>query len=711
MAVVVQRLVAAEVSGVLFTQDPLDRDGGRMLVEAAWGLGESVVSGRVTPDRYHLDRQTGEIVERQVNLKPTLVTAHGEERVPEIKQRQPCLDDAQLASLAELGRRIEAFYGEARDVEWAWGGGRFWVLQARPITTAGAAEREHVRRDQIAALAARAEPGGTVWSRYNLAEILPEPTPMTWAVVQRLLSGHGGMGLMYRDLGFAPDPSLAGEGVYELVCGRPYCNLSREPRMQHAHLPLEHNFAELRADPSRALYPRAKLNAARAGWRLWLRLPMITLGLLRSARQLERENQTFGHRFRTQVLPSYLLSLEKEAARDLANAADADLVARLESTIRLTLHDFAREGLKATVLGGAALGELERVLTRTLEPSAAGVALAELTVGVRPDPEADLPAAIWMLQDGEMSVQDFLRRFGHRGNQEMELSRPRWEEAPDVLSGLLGASAARRNTPVDNDHLTAAWERITREAGLGPAVRDRMRKRLNAARDFLGLRETAKHYLMKGYALIRRILVMLDRRYRLEGGIFFLTPQELPRLISGDDLSAVIADRRRRRAVALSLEVPQVLFSDDLETIDRTRAIAGADSLQGVGVSAGVGEGPALVLNEPEAVPPGSLESYILVCPSTDPAWVPLFMHASGLVMEVGGILSHGAIVAREFGLPAVAGLPDVRSRLQTGQRLRVDGTNGTVTILEPAKPSFEPAVTPARYSAPMHTTTVGCPT
>src|SRR5262249_43329157 len=149
--------------------------------------------------------------------------------------------DARLAELAELGRRVEALYGDPRDVEWAWAEGRFWLLQARPITTGGAAEREQVRREENAALAARAEAAGTLWARHNLAESMPEPMPMTWAIVRRLLSGRGGFGQMYRDLGFEPDPALDEEGVYDLVCGRPYCNLSREPRMQSRWLPLEHS--------------------------------------------------------------------------------------------------------------------------------------------------------------------------------------------------------------------------------------------------------------------------------------------------------------------------------------------------------------------------------------------------------------------------------------------------------------------------------------
>ncbi|MCI0464246.1 MAG: hypothetical protein L0Z62_45510, partial [Gemmataceae bacterium] len=170
-------------------------------------------------------------------------------------------------------------------------------------------------------------------------------------------------------------------------------------------------------------------------------------------------------------------------------------------------------------------------------------------------------------------------------------------------------------------------------------------------------------------------------RADLQGGIFFLTLEELPRLRDGADLAAVIAGRRRRRTVALSLPVPPVLFSDDLDAIGRPQPITGLSTFQGVPVSPGVAEGPALVLTQP-TLANRPAEPYILVCPSTDPAWVPLFLQARGLVLEMGGVLSHGAIVAREFGLPAVAGLLGIQHRLRSGQPLRVDGGTGAVTLL-----------------------------
>jgi pyruvate,water dikinase len=683
MAVVVQRLVPAEVSGVLFTRDPLDPEGRRMLVEAAWGLGESVVSGRVTPDRYHLDRETGAVLERHVSTKAMLMTAEGPQAVPVGRQDQPCLDDARLAELADLGRRVEGFYGDARDVEWAWADGRFWLLQARPITAAGAAEREQVRREEVAALAARAEPGGTVWSRYNLSEVLPEPLPMTWAVVRRFLSGRGGFGLMYRDLGFEPDPSVEEEGALDLVCGRPYYNLSREPRLQFRQLPFEHPFAALKADPSRAVYPQPVFNASRAGLRFWLALPVISWKLLRSGVRVAGLGKTFARRFREEIAPAFLAETDREAARDLAALDSPALLERLDYWTRRTLDDFARDSLKPTVLAAVALGNLERALGKPLGPERTRVALGELSMGARPDPLADLPSAVQELAAGRLGRAAFLERFGHRGSHEMELAQPRWSEDPATLDRLVSQSAggatpapASTAAPVE-----AAWERIAAEARLSPSRRTALEADLRALHTYLGLRETAKHYLMKGYALIRRLLVELDGRHGLNGGLFYLTPEELPRLTAGEDLSGAIVGRRRRRTLALSLEVPQVLFSDDLEAIGRPAVVAGADTLKGVPLSAGVAEGEALVLHEPtDAAPPA--QPYVLVCPSTDPAWVPLFVHARALVMETGGVLSHGAIVAREFGLPAVAGLPDIHRRLRSGQRLRVDGGTGTVTVL-----------------------------
>lgn len=681
LAVVVQRLIAAEVAGILFTRDPFDPQGQCLLVEASWGLGESVVSGKVAPDRYRIDRDTGRIVEQHIAEKMVQVTTAGPCTVPADKQKQPCLDAARLAELTELGRRVEALFAEPCDIEWAWADGRFWLVQARPITATGVAEREQVRREEIAALAAKAEATGTVWSRYNIPEGMPEPTPMTWALVSHLLSGRGGYGLMYRDLGYGD--SAAAECVYDLVAGRVYCNLSREVRQYAGALLFDYPFAAFKADPRLALAPQPVRDPSRAGALFWLllplRLPLHILSGLRRMVRLGRLSQSFALHFRQEILPVFALETAQAAAEDWSNLSPSALLERFHFWSKRTLDDYARDSLKATVLAATARASLGFVLRRKLGADRARAMLGALSMGVRPDPDCDMPTAIRDLIEGKLDRAAFLQHFGHRGDQEMELAQPRWNEDPTSLDRLLRQSP--RPSEPDEERTVKDWDAIAEEANLSALERTTLEPQMNLLKTYLSLRETAKHYFMRGYALIRRALVELDKRHRLHSGIFYLMPDELPALTAGQDMTPLIASRRRRRMIALSLELPPVIFSDELEAIGRPQKIEGAERLQGVPLSTGIAEAPALVLDQPcvEKLPG---EPYILVCPSTDPAWVPLFVQARGLVMEIGGVLSHGAIVAREYGLPAVAGLPNVQRQLHTGQRLRVDGGSGTVTVL-----------------------------
>lgn len=676
MAVVVQRLVEADAAGVLFTRDPLSPDR-RMLVEASWGLGESVVSGLVTPDRFSLDWQSGTVLDRQLAVKTIERTSHGERAVPADRQAAACLSDAQLAALAELGRRCEELFGEPRDIEWALAGGQLWLLQARPITAGPRGEREAVRLEEIAALRARAAPGGTAWARFNLAEVLPEPTPMSWAVARRLMAGTGGFGLMYRDLGYDPDPGLDADGIFDLVCGRPYCNLSREPLLHYRGVPFEHSFAALKADPRRALYPSPRINPARLRWPFWLFLPIalprLALRLMRGALTRQRLLGPFAARFRDAILPAWREQTAQAVRLDLTRLHEADVLRFFDRWLTRTVIDFARDSLKPTALAALALARLEGRLRQIMTPPAAQQLVGKLVMGVRPEPEADLAGGVRDLAAGRLTREAFLGRFGHRGGEEMELSRPRWAEAPAGLPAA-GEAAGPAEAPPSPAEVLAG------QARLSPAQRELILEEVAVLHTYLALRESGKHHLMLGYALLRKALVELDRRHGLEGGVFYLTPEELPVLAGGEDFAAAIAARRKRRALALGLEVPAVLFSDDLEAIGRPAAAAGGEALLGVGLSAGVAEGPARVLLRPE-VGEMPAEGYVLVCPSTDPAWVPLFVRARALVMETGGVLSHGAIVARELGLPAVAGLPGVTRLIRDGQRLRVDGGEGRVVV------------------------------
>ena len=680
MAVVVQRLVEAEVAGVLFTHDPLDSEGKQMLVEASWGLGEAVVSGRVTPDRFQLDRATGEVRDRHVETKTVMVTGTGERPVSAEKQSVPCLDDARLAELADLGRKVEAFYGAPRDVEWAYADGRFWLLQARPITVAGAAERERVRREEIercGACGARRDRMGEVQPRRGAAgtdaDDLGHRAPL-----------HVGARRLRADV---PGPRLRPRpvpGRRRLLRPRVWpAVLQPQPRGADTlpPIPFEYPFQELKATPQKALYPTPRINHARLGWRFWLFFPFTMPRLvMRQTRAVVRQRElanTFPQQLRSEILPKFNAEASAALRQDLASLTPQALIDLVGHWSRRTLDDFARDSLKPTALAAILMAGLEGKLVRALGPAGARAAVRDLIMGVRPEADSDVAGAVRDLASGALNRDDFLTNFGHRCSHEMELSAPCWSEDHAALDRLCASAHTSGSRPAD---LEATWARLVAVAKLTPTQSTTLRTELDTLRTHLALRETSKHYLIKGLAVVRRVLVELDRRQRLNGGVFFLTPDELPRLVAGENFSSIITDRRRRRSLALSLEVPQVLFSDDLEAIGRPPVLTGTEHFKGTALSAGVAEAPALVLTKPTGDIPS--EPYILVCPSTDPAWVPFFVGAKGLVMETGGVLSHGAIVAREFGLPAVAGLSDVHRKIKTGQRLRVDGSRGTVSVL-----------------------------
>lgn len=659
MAVVVQRMIPSEISGVLFTRDPLDPTGQQMLIEAAPGLGEAVVSGRVQPDRFHIDHDSGELRSSELH----------------VGGGTPSLASVQLVELTKLGRMVEKLYGEPRDIEWAFASGKFWLLQARPITTADAFEREQVRREEIERLRQRSEPSGTVWSRYNLAEVLPEPTPLTWSVVQRLVSASGGFGAMYRALGFDPDPCLNEQGFFDLICGRVYVNLSREPKMYFRDFPYGHDFAKLKKNPQLASYPTPTVDGAKASWRTWLGLPRIAWKMLQSTARMSRLRTTHADRFEGEVIPQQVRAVENFRDAALPKLTTEEVLRLLEEWIERTLVEFARESLQAAMFAAASLAELEQHLARALgDEEQARQQARRLVSGARPSADCDLPGALELLAAGKMSHAEFLKSFGHRGRKEMELWEPRWREDAGAVPK---AMPMMQHTSGLND--AAALEEL---AIVAPGHAQTMQPILAQTRRYLALREAGKHYLMLGYSCIRDILLELDRRLALGGDIFYLTLPELRSLAESPARRSrfLLATRKRRRQAELSLPLPPVIFSDDLEAIGRVQTSRYEGDWKGTPLSFGEYEGPALVLEEP--IVPADIEpGYVLVCPSTDPAWAPLFLQAGALVMETGGVLSHGAIIAREFGLPAVACLPGILGQVQTGERIHVCGATGVVRL------------------------------
>ena len=708
MAVVIQEMCEADVSGVLFTVAPFNENAST--IESNWGLGESVVSGAITPDSFHVSRDTGEILERSVVPKCEMVTAAGVSEVSSTQQDVPSLTDAQLKELTQLGMRVETHYGQPMDIEWALANGQFVLLQSRYITTlrksithreqelapTGVNEAvEEIRQKEIQILAAHAEVNGTVWCHHNLAEVLPAPLPMTWEIMKKFMSGAGGLGKAYRDLGFYPSERVNNEGILDLICGRIYVNLNREAELHFDGFPFAHDFNALKQNPQEAMYAQAETDITRSNASFWLKLPLHIIRMSRAEMRLRKYRSSFAQLLTEEVFPAFQEEVEAERDIPYSDLTDVELVTKFEEWRAKTLDDFAPKALTATLLAGFSLQRLEAAVQKCFSETETKILVNRLISETAGNLTVETNGKLWEVATGDMTLTDFLKDYGHRAVEEFELAQPRWREDTTYIEQIIASfQQSGLQTPpteflfpTDKGTQQQIAQRESAEKELATrlenktGLRKQIESELDFARMYMPFRETAKFYLMLGYEQIRRSLLELDRRYQLNGDIFYLMPDELQPLISGEALSDAITTRKMRRELALQIEAPDVIFSDSLDQIGTSMSIDAVDTYTGVGVSAGVATGEARVLLTPSAVCPSDRD-YILVCPSTDPAWTPLFLHAAGLVMERGGVLSHGAVVAREYGVPAVANIPNATRRIADGQTLRVDGNQGTVSLI-----------------------------
>ena len=705
IAVVVQEMCNADVSGVLFTVSPFSADVS--IVESNWGLGESVVSGTITPDSFYVSRETGKVVEKNIATKREMVTANGVSEVSSAQQDVSSLTEAQLTELTQLGMQVETLYGQPMDIEWALVDEAFVLLQARHITTpvsstvssgeaysAHGTDKDSVekrRQEEIRMLAARAEEHGTVWCHHNIAEVLPAPLPMTWAIVKEFMSGTGGLGKAYRGLGFHPSKRVDDEGILDLICGRIYVNLNREAELHFDGFPFAHDFNTLKQHPQQAMYAQVQTDITRSTASFWLKLPLHIIRMSKAEMRLRRVRSDFDRLLTEAVFPAFHREVEAERERSYADLSDAELVAKFRTWRAKTLDDFAPKALTATLLAGFSLQRLEAVLQKGLDETAAKTLASRLISGRSGNLTVETNEKLWRVATEDLALTDFLKDYGHRAVDEFELAQPRWREDTTYLEQVVAsfqqeASGADKQQESTTHFARQVEQRESAEAELSAVLGDQanLRKQIESELDFtrryMPFRETAKFYLMLGYEQMRRALLELDNRYELDGGVFYLVPDELEPLIDGEVFGEVIVSRKAQRELMLQLEVPDVIFSDALEDMGKPMAMGAAETYTGVGVSAGVATGKARVLLTPTDVQ-ASDRDYILVCPSTDPAWTPLFMHAAGLVMERGGLLSHGAVVAREYGVPAVVNIPNATQRITDGQMLQIDGSQGIVSV------------------------------
>ncbi|WP_098957006.1 rifamycin-inactivating phosphotransferase [Pseudonocardia sp. N23] len=686
MAVVVQAMVFPQVSGVLFTADPVTSDRTVVRVEAVPGLGEALVSGLVDADAWTV--RAGEVVDSAIATKKVAVVAspgggtEAEQVGPEL-QDAATLTDGQVVALAQLGRRIEVHFGRPQDIEWCLAGGEVRIVQSRPITTLYpvppnedggnhvyvSVGHQQMMTDAMTPL------GLSVWQ-------LTTPRPMAEAggrlfvdVTGHVASQAGRTVLL--DTMTTSDP-LLGDALRTVLDRDDFL---AAPSPGGSAAPLAGAFDPIDADP-------ALVEDLIAGSRESLAAVARDIGEHHGADLFDFVLEDFQELRR--------LLFDRRSHQVFMTAMDA--------------AQWINDRMRTWLGEENAADTLTRSVPHNIT-SEMGLALLDVADVVRAHPAAvahlraggdDVLDRLSEVAGGEEvrdAIRGYLDEYGMRCVGEIDISRPRWSEQPAALVPvILGnvdtfapGESRRRFDEGRRDAAAKEQELLARIRELpgGEQKTVETKAMIDRLRTFIGYREYPKYGMVSRYFLYKNALLAEADRLVLDGVLddredaVHLRFQELHEVVrTGRADRELIRRRREDQAFFRTLTPPRVLTSDG-ETVAGAyrREDLPAGALPGLAVSAGTVEGRArVVLTMADAdVEPGD----ILVTAYTDPSWSPLFVTIAGLVTEVGGLMTHGAVVAREYGLPAVVGVQDATRLVKDGQRIRVNGTSGHVEMLE----------------------------
>ncbi len=410
MAVIVQRLVAADVAGVLFTANPHAGTRREMLVEASWGLGESVVSGRVQPDVLRMDHDTGRVLSATIADKNFQIPANGHDAAIDLARRKKSsLRGPEVHQLWHLGRRVAEHFGSPQDIEWAIGAGQLYLLQSRPITTLEEAEAyEDVLRTAREQMRDGLAAGRGPWVLHNLAQTLPHPTPLTWSLISRFMAGAGGFGEMYRLAGFVPAPSVERAGFLDLIGGRIYMDASRAAEMFFENFPFTYDLEELRQNPDPSQMPptvprgsfRARMKAARSLGRVNATLQKIAVD--------------FDRQLNDRVFPQFAEWCGRQKNRDLSSLTTEQLIETWSEHEKKILDEFAPQSLLPGLIGGMALAELQTFLQEHFWDQDAEALAQLITSAGSVSRTVMADAELYEVAQGNRPLAAWLASHGHR---------------------------------------------------------------------------------------------------------------------------------------------------------------------------------------------------------------------------------------------------------------------------------------------------------
>ncbi len=694
LSVVIQKMVFPQASGILFTADPVTSNRKVLSIDAGFGLGEALVSGLTNADVYKV--RSGKIIDKKISVKKLAVyTAKDggtikQELEPELKTMQ-ALTDGQILRLETIGRKIEAHFGCPQDIEWCLAGDVFYIVQSRPITTLypipKAADQEYHVYISVGHNQMMTDPmkplGLSFFLKTTNAPMHKAGGRLFVDVTDNLISPAGRKILLDT---FGKSDPLIKDALETIIERGDFIQLILDEKT-------EQNPGNHQGVPSSGMQEQPEID------------PTIVSELIRrnqtSIEELKQNIQMKAGPELFEFIAEDIQQLKKilfdpQSTRVFMAAINAS------SWINEKMEEWLGEKNAADTLSQSAPNNIT---------SEMGLELLDVADVIRPYPKViaylqrvkdnnflDELVKLHGGREAQKAIHDYLSKYGMRCVGEIDITKTRWSEKPAALVSMILSNIKnfkpgeghRKFEQGRQEALKKEHELLGRLLSLpdGEQKAGETKRKIGLIRNFIGYREYPKYGMISRYFVYKQAL-MKEAKNLVQAGvihekedIYYLTFEELRQTAYTNKLDdALIGRRKDEYELYEKLTPPRVITSDGEIMVGRyKREDIPIEAFAGLPVSSGVVEGRArVILNMEEAV---LSDGDILVTAYTDPSWTPLFVSVKGLVTEVGGLMTHGAVIAREYGLPAVVGVENATKLIQDGQRIRVNGTEGYVEIL-----------------------------
>lgn len=701
LSVVVQEMIFPDVSGIMFTADPVNSDRKVVSIDASFGLGEALVSGLVNADNYKV--REGRIVGRQISTKKLAVLASAaggtiEEELGPDQQDARSLSDDEVLALEKVGRKIEAHFGSPQDIEWCLAGGTFYMVQSRPITT-------------LFPIPGATEQGNRVYLSVAHQQMMTDPIRplglsfflLTTRAVMRPAGGR-----LFVDV----TPILASPASRETIL---HTMGQHDPLMKDALMTVleRDNFIPMLPDDGNKSGQEQKV-VTTVGFRTKVptdpgsQAAMVSDLIRRNQQSIETLKREIADRSGADLFAFILEDIQrlKEIMADPQN----HLVIMAAMDASFWLNEKMEEWLGEKNVADALTQSVPNNVTSEM-----GLALMEVADVIRPFPKVisflqevdnedfldELDGLEGGMQTSE-AIRAFLDKYGMRCAGEIDITRSRWSEKPAtlipaILSNIRNFEAGagqRKFAQGQKEAFDKETELVSRLKQLPDSEQktEETKQMIDLVRNLAGYREYPKYGMVSRYFIYKQALMreagnlVQDGMIPEKEDVYYLTFEEFREVVGTRQADLqIIRQRKEDYKLFAKLTPPRVITSDGecIAGAYKRSGLSGpvADgALVGLGVSSGSIEGRARVILSMEDA--DLEEGDILVTTFTDPSWTPLFVSIKGLVTEVGGMMTHGAVIAREYGLPAVVGVENASKIIKDGQRIRVNGTDGLVELV-----------------------------